>query len=47
MRNAERNVQQNWDMDWRLRNNNCQDYIDALRREYERLKRDRELQQCH
>jgi len=46
MRDAERNVQRNWDMDWRLRNNNCQDYINAVRREYERLRREREKEKC-
>ena len=39
MRDAERNVLSNWNMDWRLLNNNCQDYVDAVRREYERLQR--------
>jgi hypothetical protein len=43
MREAERSVQRDWDMDWRLRNNNCQDYVDAVRDAYERLKREREL----
>ncbi len=47
MREVERNVQRTWDMDWRLRNNNCQDYVDAVRREYERLRRARELKKCH
>lgn len=43
MREAERSVQRDWDMDWRLRNNNCQDYVGAVRDAYERLKREREL----
>lgn len=45
MREAERNIQRNWDMDWRVRNNNCQHYADAARKEYERLKRERERRQ--
>ena len=37
MREAEKNIRKNWDMDWRLRSNDCQDYGDAARREYDRL----------
>ncbi len=37
MREAEKNIRKNWDMDWRLRRNDCQDYGDAARREYDRL----------
>lgn len=37
MREAEKNIRRNWDMDWRLRSNDCQDYGDAARREYDRL----------
>lgn len=40
MREAERNVQKAWNQDWGLWNN-CQDYVDAVRREYERLARQR------
>jgi RHS repeat-associated protein len=45
MREAERNVQRNWDMDWRLLDNNCQHYTDTVRKEYDRLKRERGLRQ--
>lgn len=47
MREAERNVKNNWEMDWRLLKNNCQDYVDAVRREYNRLERERETKNCH
>lgn len=36
MRLAENEVQRNWDWDWRL-NNNCQDYAEAVRRQYDRI----------
>lgn len=48
MRQAEKNVRQNWDMDWRMPWwnpwdwNNCQDYTDAVREEYERLEKERQ-----
>ncbi|MFN0086213.1 MAG: RHS repeat-associated core domain-containing protein [Blastocatellia bacterium] len=51
MREAERNVQQNWDVDWRmpwwnpLDWNNCQDYVETVRQEYERLREERERQE--
>jgi RHS repeat-associated protein len=45
MREAERSVLRGWDMDWRWRDNNCQDYVDAVRDKYERLKHERELRQ--
>jgi len=43
MKQAEKNVQQHWDYDWRMPWykpwgwNNCQDYCDAVRAEYQRL----------
>jgi len=37
MRLAEANVAENWDTDWRLKNHNCQNYIDAVLDEYVRL----------
>jgi RHS repeat-associated protein len=43
MREAEQSILRYWDMDWRLLDNNCQDYADAVRDKYERLKREREL----
>jgi hypothetical protein len=39
MRDAEMNIRKNFDMDWRLVSNDCQDYVDVVRREYERLSR--------
>jgi uncharacterized protein RhaS with RHS repeats len=47
MREAERNVKKNWEMDWRLNKNNCQHYVDAARREYERLEREQKTKSCH
>ena len=46
MREAERNVQKDWDMDWRMGPNvwdwnNCQDYTRSVRDEYDRLERER------
>jgi RHS repeat-associated protein len=47
MRDAERNVQKDWDMDWRMPWwnpgdwNNCQDYVEAVREEYDRLEKER------
>lgn len=38
MREAERNVQRTWNLDWILIRNDCQDYVDAVRREYDRIR---------
>ena len=32
------NIEKNWDMDWRLFGNNCQDFGNAVMQEYERLR---------
>jgi RHS repeat-associated protein len=37
MRKAEQNVQKNWNKDWIPSFNDCQDYTDAVRDEYDRL----------
>jgi hypothetical protein len=47
MREAEKHAQMEWDMDWRLLNNNCQDYVDAVVRAYELLKRYKENKNCY
>jgi RHS repeat-associated protein len=47
MREAETNVKNNWEMDWRLIKNDCQQYTDAARREYDRLEQERETKKCH
>jgi hypothetical protein len=50
MRQAELNTQRNWDMDWRMPLwkpwdwNNCQDYVDAVRDEYDRLDQSQETE---
>lgn len=43
LREAEKNVRRKWNKDWRLRSNDCQDYVDAARREYDRLLKQRQL----
>ena len=53
MRQAEKNVQKYWDMDWRMpwyarwNWNNCQDYVRAVKREYEFLEEQRKRQKIH
>jgi len=46
IRKAEENVQRDWDMDWRLCTNDCQDYVKAVIEEYRRLERENMHDRC-